>query len=79
MLSATAGAVPDRVATSLSIGSQVVDVVVRGSSTVAFLSGAGSVSLMDLDTWDLRSVSPCSGVGGIARAPGRAWTVLGWL
>ena len=71
MLSATAGAVPDRVATSLSFGTQVVDVVAaEDRTTVAFLSGAGSVSLMDLDTWDLRSVSPCSGVGGIARAPG---------
>ena len=71
LLSATAGAVPDRVATSLSIGSQVVDVVSSADqSTVAFLSGAGTVSLMDLGTWDLRAVSPCSGVGGIARAPG---------
>jgi len=71
MLSAAAGAVPDRVATSLSVGTQVVDVVAsEDRSTVAFLSGAGAVSLMDLGTWDLRTVAPCSGVGGIARAPG---------
>ena len=71
LLSATASAVPDRVATTLSLGSQVVDVVASDDqSTVAFLSGAGTVSLMDLGTWDLRTVSPCSGVGGIARAPG---------
>ena len=39
----------DRVATTLSLGSQVVDVVASDDqSTVAFLSGAGTVSLMDL-------------------------------
>ena len=73
MITAVAGAVPDRIATSMSVGSQVVDVVAsEDRSTVAFLSGAGSVSLIDLETWEMRTVSPCSGVGGIARAPGEA-------
>ena len=71
MLCTTADAAPERVATSLSVGTQVVDVVAaEDRSTVAFLSGSGAVSLIDLATWDLRAVSPCSGVGGIARAPG---------
>ena len=81
MLSLTAGAAPDRVATSISVGSQVVDVIAaEDRSTVAVLNGAGGVSLMDLGTWDLRTVTPCTDVGGIAQAPGepgRFWAGCG--
>jgi len=66
-----ASALPTRSVDALAVGAQVLDVVVSNDgSTVAVLGSGGSVFVVDMATWDLKTANPCAGVGGITAAPG---------